>query len=68
MGSVVEHVGIEIRAVGPDDRSRLTIDTDLCEKVRVLKRREHPASAANPRSQVNRPLQPVRETQDDDKG
>jgi hypothetical protein len=37
----VQHVGIEIRAVGPYDRSQLGVDRDLPELLQVSERLEH---------------------------
>jgi hypothetical protein len=42
MGVVIQDVGIEIDAVGPDDRTGLGVNTNLSEVVGVLERTSTP--------------------------
>src|ERR1043166_8503679 len=63
MGLVIEDVGIEIDAVGPDNRTGLGVDTNLSEVVGVLEGSEHAPMTPHGGPKINNSLRTVRKRQ-----
>lgn len=65
MRGVVQHVGIEVNAVWPNDGAGFRIYGDLGEEAWVLKRSEHAAAASDPGAEIDRARRPIRELEGD---
>jgi hypothetical protein len=68
MDLVIEHIGVQIDAVGPDDRPGFSINPNLSEKTGVLKSRKDAAATSNRRAEIDGSLRAIRKGQEYKKG